>query len=159
MTGPFEPRDPDYRDRVHASFARQNFMALIGARVLSVAPGAVEIELALRPELEQQHGYAHAGAAWAIADSAAGYASQSLIAAGEGVLTAELKINLLAPARGARLIARGRVERPGRRLIVARADVYAVEGGAEGESETRGETHVATALGTFVVMGGLADKT
>ena len=151
MTRPLEPRDPRYRERVHESFARQNFMELIGARLLSVAPGSVEIELPLRPELEQQHGYAHAGAAWSIADSAAGYASQSLMAADEGVLTVELKINLLAPAKGERLIARGRVERAGRRLIVARSDVYAVEGGAE--------THVAIALGSFMTVGGLADKT
>ena len=151
MSGTFAPRDPDFHDRVHTSFARQNFMALIGARLLSVAPGAVEIELPLRPELEQQHGYAHAGAAWAIADSAAGYASQSLMAADEGVLTVELKINLLAPAKGERLVARGRVERAGRRLLVARSDVYGVEGGRE--------THVAIAIGTFMTMGGLADKT
>ena len=151
MSGAFEPRDPAYRERVHDSFARQNFMALIGARLVSVAPGAVEIELPLRPELEQQHGYAHAGAAWAIADSSAGYAAQSLMAADEGVLTAELKINLLAPAKGDRLVARGKVERFGRRLIVARSDVYAVE--------ARAETHVAIALGTFVALGDLADKT
>jgi uncharacterized protein (TIGR00369 family) len=150
MSGAFEPRDPAFRERVHASFARQNFMALIGARIVSVAPGAVEIELPLRPELEQQHGFAHAGATWAIADSAAGYASQSLMAADEGVLTTELKINLLAPAKGERLVARGRVERAGRRLMVARSDVYAVEGGAE--------RHVAIALGTFMALGGLADK-
>ncbi len=147
----FEPRDPDFDARVRTSFARQNFMGLLGARLLSVAPGAVEIELALRRELEQQHGFAHAGVAWSIADSAAGYASHSLMAADEGVLTVEFKINLLAPAKGERLIARGRVERAGRRLTVARADVYAVTGGEE--------THVATAMGTFMTMSGLADRT
>lgn len=150
MSAGFEPRDPDWRGRVYESFARQRFMALIGARIASAAPGAVEIELPLRPELEQQHGYAHAGAAWAIADSAAGYASQSLMAPDEGVLTAELKINLLAPAKGERLVARGQVERPGRRLVVARADVFAVEGGVE--------TKIAIALGSFMVMRGLADR-
>ena len=144
----FEPRDPGFDARVRTSFARQNFMALLGARILSVAPGAVEIELPIRRELEQQHGFAHAGVAWSIADSAAGYASQSLMAPSEGVLTVELKINLLAPAKGEHLIARGRVERAGRRLTVARADVYAVAGGTE--------THVATAMGTFMAMSGLA---
>lgn len=150
MSRRLEPRDPDFRDRVHDSFARQRFMALIGARLGAVEPGAVDIELPLRPELEQQHGYAHAGAAWAIADSAAGYASQSLMAADDGVLTVELKINLLAPAKGERLVARGRVERAGRRLTVARADVYAVSDGAE--------TPVALAIGTFMTLVGLADK-
>ncbi len=146
----FKPRNPDFDARVRISFARQNFMDLLGARLLSVVPGAVEIELPLRRELEQQHGFAHAGAAWSIADSAAGYASYSLMAADEGVLTVESKINLLAPAKGERLVARGRVERAGRRLTVARADVYAVADGAE--------THVATAMGTYMTMSGLADR-
>ncbi len=141
------PRDPAYAARVREGFARQGFMALLGAELVSVAPGAVEIALPLRPELAQQHGYAHAGAAWAIADSAAGFAAQSLMAPDDGVLTVELKINLLAPARGVRLLARGRVERAGRRLTVARSDVVVEADGAE--------THVAIALGTFMTMEGL----
>jgi len=150
VTAVFVPRDPGWEARVHASFGRQAFMATLGARIVSVAPGAVEIALPVRPELGQQHGYVHAGAAWSIADSAAGYAAQSLMGADEGVLTVELKINLLAPARGERLIARGQVERAGKRLTVARSDVFAVEGGRE--------TAIATALGTFMAMAGLADK-
>jgi uncharacterized protein (TIGR00369 family) len=151
VTGPAPtPRYPDYADRVRRSFARQRFMSLLGAEIVSVAPGAVEIALPLHEALEQQHGFAHAGAAWSIADSAAGYAAQTLMAAGDGVLTVELKINLLAPARGARLIARGRVERAGRTLTVARSDVAVLD-------ETGAETAVATALGTFMRMEGLAD--
>jgi uncharacterized protein (TIGR00369 family) len=146
----FRPQDPDFAARVRASFARQRFMALLGAEVTAVAPGAVEIALPLRPELSQQHGYAHAGAAWSIADSAAGYAAQTLMAATDGVLTVELKINLLAPAKGERLIARGRVERAGRRLTVVRSDVVAVADGVE--------TPVATALGTMMTMAGLRDE-
>jgi len=151
MSKTFEPRDPNYRDRIFAGFARQKFMNLLGAQIISAAPGAVEIGLALRPDLEQQHGFIHAGVAWTIADNAAGFATQSLLAAEEGVLTVELKINLLAPARGERLIARARVLRAGRRLTVARSDVYAVANSTE--------TYVATALGTFMTMSGLADKT
>ena len=150
MSPQFQPRDPDFADRVRSSFARQNFMRVLRARVVSVAPGAVEIELPVHADLGQQHGYVHAGATWSIADSAAGYSAQSLMAADEGVLTIELKINLLAPGRGERLVARGRVERAGRRLMVGRSDVYAIDGGAE--------THIAMATGTFMVMPGLADK-
>ena len=144
------PRDPDFADRVRSSFARQRFMTLLGAEIAAVAPGAVDIALPLRPELEQQHGYAHAGAAWSIADSAAGYASQTLMAAEDGVLTVELKINLLAPAHGARLIARGRVTRAGRTLTVAGAEVFAVDAAGT-------ETCVATAIGTFMRIEGLQD--
>lgn len=142
------PRDPDFAAKVRRSFARQAFMDLLGASLGEIAPGRVEIVLPIRSELSQQHGYAHAGAAWAIADSAAGYATQTLLAPQDGVLTVELKINLLAPARGTCLIARGRVERAGRRLTVARSDVVALD-------ETGRETAVALALGTFMCMEGL----
>lgn len=142
------PRDPDYVARVRSAFAKQAFMTLIGAHLAEVEPGFVRIVLPLRAELCQQHGYAHAGAAWSIADSAAGFAAQSLMAAGDGVMTVELKINLLAPADGVRLVAEGRVERAGRRLTVARADVH-----SEAADGTR--KAVAIALGTFMCMSGL----
>lgn len=142
------PRDPDYVARVRGAFAKQAFMTLIGADLGEVEPGFVRIVLPLRAELGQQHGYAHAGAAWSIADSAAGFAAQSLMAAGDGVMTVELKINLLAPADGVRLVAEGRVERAGRRLTVARADVHS-------ETADGIRKPVATALGTFMCMSGL----
>ncbi|NCO15657.1 MAG: PaaI family thioesterase [Alphaproteobacteria bacterium] len=144
------PPDPDYAARVARGFKAQGFMALLGAELISVAPGVVEIALPLRPALSQHHGYAHAGATWAIADTAAGFAAQTLMAAADGVLTVEVKINLLSPAKGARLIARGTVERAGRRLTVARADVVAV-------AEDGRESAVALALGTFMTLPGLAD--
>lgn len=147
-----EPRDPDFAARIHRSFRAQAFMTLLGARLLTVEPGEIQIDLTVRPELCQQHGYVHAGAAWSIADSAAGFASQTLMAPDEGVLTVELKINLLAPAEGRLLRAIGRVERAGRRLTVARSDVLAF---ATEDGQPR---HVATALGTFMAIPGLADR-
>ena len=52
-----------------------------------------------------------------------------------------MKINLLAPASGTRLVAEGRVVRNGRRLLVVASEVY-----AEGDAARR---HVATMLGTI----------
>lgn len=117
--------------RVAASFARQTVMATIGARLLRVAPGEVEIVLPVDAHLSQQHGFVHAGIVATIADSAAGYAALSLMRPGVGVLTAEFKINLLAPAAGDELIARGRVVRAGRTLTLALAEVHARKGGQE----------------------------
>ena len=142
------PRDPHFADRVRRSFARQPFTALLGAALTRVEPGFVEIDLPLREALCQQHGYAHAGASFTIADNAGGYAAQTLMAAGDGVLTVELKVNLLAPGRGERLIARAQVERAGRRITVCRSEVVVV--GADGA-----ESPVAVALGTFMCMEGL----
>jgi uncharacterized protein (TIGR00369 family) len=66
-----------------------------------------------------------------IADSAAGYAAMTLVAADASVLTVEYKMNLVAPADGDKLIARGKVVRPGRTLIVTQAEVFAVKDGKE----------------------------
>ena len=142
-------RDPGFDARVRASFARQGFMALIGAELARVEPGEVEIRLALRPQLCQQNGHGHAGVAWSIADTAAGFAAMSLMAPDADVLTVEMKINLLAPARGEALRAGGRVGRAGRRVTVVRSDVYAIDGGAE--------TRIATAMGTMMTMPGPGD--
>jgi uncharacterized protein (TIGR00369 family) len=106
-------------------------METLGATLGEVRPGFVEIALRPGPAVSQQHGFVHAGAVSAIADSAAGYAALSLMPAGVGVLTAEFKINLLAPAAGDRLVARGRVVKAGRTLTLAQAEVFAEANGQE----------------------------
>ena len=39
------PKDPDYEARVRASFASQGLMTTLGASLLRVSPGQVEISL------------------------------------------------------------------------------------------------------------------
>ncbi len=122
----FQPKDPDYADRVRASFGMQQAMRLIGAELTELEPGFAEIHLPHRPEITQQHGYIHGGVVGMIADSAAGYAANTLTPQDTSVLTVEYKLNLLAPADGQRLVARGEVIKPGRTLLITRAEVYAV---------------------------------
>jgi uncharacterized protein (TIGR00369 family) len=121
----------DMTARVRASFDRQGLMRTLGATLGAVSPGAVEIALAPGPAVSQQHGFVHAGAVSAIADSAAGYAALTLMPPGAGVLTAEFKINLLAPAAGERIVARGRVVKAGRTLTLAQAEVFSQGDGRE----------------------------
>jgi len=116
---------PAVEARIRESFAAQAMMTSLGARLLEVAHGRVRIEAPILAGSRQQHGFAHAGLAFSIGDSAAGYAALSLMDEAAEVLTVEMKINLLAPASGARLIAAGEVVRPGRRLTVVRAEVTA----------------------------------
>lgn len=113
--------------RVADSFARQAMMATAGAELLHADAGLCRIAAPILPALTQQHGFGHAALTFALGDSAAGYAALSLMAEGAEVLTAEMKINLLAPAKGTRLVAEGRVLRPGRRLVVVTAEVRADE--------------------------------
>ena len=144
----FTPADPGFEARTRASFARQGAMALIGARLASVAPGRVEIDLPFRAELSQQHGFFHAGMIAAIADSAGGYAGFTLFPADAGVLTVEFKINLIAAADGEHALAVGEVIRSGRTLTVCRLDAYVDKGGTR--------THCATGVQTLMSLVGRA---
>jgi uncharacterized protein (TIGR00369 family) len=146
----FIAANPDFAVRVRDSFARQAAMRLIGARLTEVNPGRCVVELPVRDELTQQHGYVHGGVVGMIADSAGGYAAFTLMPADASVLTVEYKINMLAPAAGDLLVATGEVLKPGRTLSIVRADVVAVQGDRR--------TRVATMQQTLMVMHGVADE-
>lgn len=123
----FEPRDPLFADAVRDAFSRQRFMQLLGAELAAVEPGEVAIAARFRPDFGQQAGTAHAGVLAAIADSACGFAARTLMEAGSDVVSVEFKLNLLAPAVGTSLLARGRVIRAGRTITVCAADIFADE--------------------------------
>lgn len=114
---------------IRASFARQGMMATLRATMRSVGGGRCEIAAPITRAVSQQHGFGHAALAFALGDSAAGYAALSAMPKGSEVLTAEMKVNLLAPAEGDRLVASGRVVRVGRRILVVTADVVAEPSG------------------------------
>jgi uncharacterized protein (TIGR00369 family) len=146
----FTPLDPDFERRVRTSFARQAAMGLIGATMTAVEPGRCIIELPVRGDLTQQHGFVHGGIVGMIADSAGGYAAYTLMPADASVLTVEYKINMLAPAKGERLVAVGSVLKPGRTLSIVRADVFAIDAG--------GEKLIAAMQQTLMVMHGVSDE-
>ncbi|MCX5602275.1 PaaI family thioesterase [Streptomyces phaeochromogenes] len=127
-----EEASPEVQERIRTSFGLQGLMGHLGARITHIAPGRVHIALPNRPEVTQQHGYFHAGATSAIADSAGGYAAFTLFPENTSVLTVEYKINLLAPAVGDHIEAVGKVLKPGRTLTVCQLEVF----GAEGDRRT-----------------------
>lgn len=145
-----EGQDDDYQARVRDSFGRQTFMTSIGARLSRIEPGHVEIELPYRPDLCQQHGFFHAGATSAIADTAGGYAGFSLFPPESSPLTVEFKINLLSPARGEKLVAVAEVVKSGRTLTISELRVFAVADGKR--------TLCATGLQTLMCLQGRPDQ-
>lgn len=134
----------DIADRIRDSFDRQTMMQTLGARLESVRPGQVTITAPILPGSLQQQGAGHAGLTFSIGDSAAGYSALTTLPEGTEVMTAEIKINLMSPAIGDRLVAEGRVIRAGRRLIVVTSDVWA-------ETEA-GRKHVAVMQGTMIAV-------
>ena len=123
----FEPRDPDFEQRVRSSFARQAVMRTLDISLERVAPGEVSLTLPFRADLTQQHGFLHAGVVTAVVDSACGYAALTLMEPGAAVLSVEFKVQLLAPARGNAFRAHGRVVRAGRTLTVVMGELRAVD--------------------------------
>ncbi|MCI2392961.1 PaaI family thioesterase [Aliiroseovarius sediminis] len=128
--------------KIRASFAAQSLMTLIGADMTRLANGSCQITSPIPDSMRQQHGFGHAALTFGLGDTAAGYAALSVMPEGHEVLTAEIKINLLAPATGDRLVAEGRVLRKGRRLIPVEADVWAEQDGKR--------ILIAKVLGTMV---------
>lgn len=146
----WEPIDPSWETKVRDSFARQPFMAYLGARMTHLKPGLVELQIAYHPRLTQQHGVFHAGVTSSIADSAGGYAGFSLFPPESSVLTVEYKINLVAPAKGDRLRAVAKVIKPGRTLTICDLKVFAIDDDKE--------TICASGQQTLICLAGRPDE-
>lgn len=118
-------RDPDFAARVRSSFATQRFMLTLGAHITRVELGEVDVALTFRDDLTQQNGFLHAGVGASVVDSACGYAALTVMEPGRNVLSVEFKVNMLAPAKGAELIATGRVVKSGKTLVVVSGELRA----------------------------------
>ena len=121
-----EPTSAVFR-RVADSFARQGMMRHLGAELRRAEAGLVEIWLPYSDKVTQQQDGFHGGATGAVADIAGGYAGMTVAPEGMEVVTAEYKINFLGAYQGGGLRAVGRVLKPGKRLIVATAEVTHVD--------------------------------
>jgi len=109
-------------------FASAPFMVDLGVVPTAVSEGRCETEMVLLPRHLQHTGQAHAGVVTALADHTAGAAAQTLVQDAGVAITAELKTSLLRPAQGDKLVCSGVVIKPGRALIFAEAEVFAVTG-------------------------------
>jgi len=136
----------DFKDgltlgNIQSLLAKTPFARHLEPEITRCDGGHAELRVRLRRDLTQHHGFAHGAVIGCIADSACAWAAASV--AGD-VVTSEYKLHLLAPGVGDYLVGRGEVIQPGRRFVIARADVFAVKGDRE--------RLVATALATVAVM-------
>ena len=130
------------RAQIERSFDAQTMMATLGAQILELAEGHCVLGAPIAEGLRQQHGFGHAALTFALGDVAAGYAALSRIEDGMEVLTAEMKINLIAPCTGGPLRAVGKVIKAGRRLVITQSEVFV--------DRPEGETLIALLQGTMV---------
>lgn len=131
LSEPLSIPSPPIDAMLAANFARQGVLMAWGARLAGAADGACEIVLPMSAAVTQQHGFFHGGVIGALADVAGGYAANTLLMPDNECLTAEYKINIVAPGIGELLIARGRVLKAGKTLVVAAAEVFVVKDGVE----------------------------
>jgi uncharacterized protein (TIGR00369 family) len=140
----FEPKDPNFAERVRASFGRQKVMATLGITIDELRAGEIVLRMPYHPLYTQQHGFMHAGIISTALDSSCGYAAYSLMSDDAAVLTVEFKTNLLAPAEGEFFIFRGHVIKPGRTLTLCDSQAFAIRNGSE--------KLIATMTGTLMAI-------
>lgn len=142
---------PEIEAKVRASFARQTMMTTLGAELLELGQGTARIAAPILPGSRQQQDAGHAALTFAIGDTAAGYAALTMFDPDDEIMTVEMKINLLRPAVGERLVAEGRVIKPGRRVTVVAAEIYAEINGARKQ--------IALMQGTMIPMPSEPQRT
>lgn len=122
---PLSADHPTYQ-RVATSLARQGMMTGLGVRLVAVGEGWVELAMPYADRVAQQQGTFHGGAIGALGDIAGGYAALTVAPEGMEVVSVEYKVNFLASFQAGELHGLGRVVKPGKRLIVASAEIVHV---------------------------------
>lgn len=112
-------------------FHASPFMVDLGIEPVQVDEGRVVTEMAIARRFLQHTEQVHAGVMATLADHTMGAAAQTRAAPGQWAITAELKVSLLRPGKGERLVCEGRVLKPGRNLSFTEAEVWAVNAGGE----------------------------
>ena len=125
----FQSRNPNYNDYVKLKVARNKFLAALGFELTLINEGAIEGELVFKEMHEQQNGFFHGGVISTLCDMACGYSAYSLVEEGQQVFTVELKVSYLRKGIGEKLIAKGRVIKPGKKFYFCESEVYAVNSG------------------------------
>jgi len=111
------------------------FNKKLGIKIVKAQRGSVVLELDANPDLANLHGIVHGGVTATLCDSAMGFAAMTL---GVSPVTVEMKLNYLLPGRiGERLIAKGKIIKEGKTLIIADGEVYS------------GDNLIVKGLGTY----------
>jgi uncharacterized protein (TIGR00369 family) len=130
MSG-FVAANPDFAAVVRQAVLGMPIARLLGFDYTRIAPGETEIVLPYREELSFRPGAFAGAVVGALADFAAVSATYTLVPAGWLGATVDYDVKVMAPPHGERLLARGRVLKPGSTILFAAADVFVEQGGRE----------------------------
>lgn len=99
--------------------------AWFGLEVGAIAPGRLEMAMAIRPEMLAPNGFLHAAAVIALADTAAGFATIAHLPDGaDSFTTIELKTNFFATQSAGRIRCVATAVHGGRNTQVWDAEVF-----------------------------------
>lgn len=104
------------------------FTVMMNVEVIACEEGYAELAMPMREDLKQHSGFTHGAVIGFLVDSACCWAAASKVG---DVVTAEYKLNFIAPAMGERLVARGYVIKSTFSQVITRADVFSVKGDRE----------------------------
>jgi uncharacterized protein (TIGR00369 family) len=118
---------------------------LLGFRVNTVEKGEVTFVCTPDESVYNPIGMVHGGLVCTILDSVVGCAVQTLLPAGTGYTSVEIKVNYLRPIRSdtGTMLTKGWVTKPGRRVAFAEGDVRDSAGNL-----------LATASSTLLILNG-----
>lgn len=143
-------QNPDFADTIRQKLNAQHFMHHIGANLTVIEKGYMECELTMQQQHLQQAGFTHGGVTATLCDLVTGFAAFSLVAGGEAVVTADLKVSYLNPGDGERLIAKGWVMKPGQMLHFCEGEVWI--------EKNRKLTQIAHCTALMAVVKNLAKR-
>ncbi|RST85026.1 PaaI family thioesterase [Aquibium carbonis] len=114
----------------------------LGARLEAWSPERRELVMGYEPDatFRQGAGVLQGGAVASMLDFAMAFAGFTQLADGAGLSTLTMNVVFQKAARGGRYTVRGRIEKPGRRVMFAAAEI------------TDGDDVVATATSTLLVL-------
>ncbi len=117
-------QNPNFKNTIQQKVKGQYFMHHIGAKLTVIEKAYVEAELQMEQQHLQQAGFTHGGVTATLCDLVTGFAAFSLVAVGEAVVTADLKVSYLNPGDGDTLIAKGWVIKAGNMLHFCEGEVW-----------------------------------
>ncbi|MBI3210723.1 MAG: PaaI family thioesterase [Candidatus Solibacter usitatus] len=117
---------------LRAMIPRMPFNKTLGMRVARAHKDGVTIEIPLREELMNVAGVLHGGVTATIADAAVGVAIWHHFGGRRRATTTELKINYFRPIERGKVVARSRLLRVGKHLVVGSVEITDADGNSAG---------------------------
>jgi len=110
--------------QLRAFVLQMPFNQALGIHVARRHRDGVTLEIPLRPDLMNKAGVLHGGVTATLADAAVGIAIGDHFSGTRTVTTVELKVNYFLPVAGAKVVARSRLLRIGKTIVVGQVEIF-----------------------------------